>query len=153
MSDIQIFGLGLAALIGIGIFIAILALGYGALCLHLATIKLNFKKRSLRKAFAANTLIVLTPPIGSVGAHILADYAKNCPPPAWPYIAGAVILGVIGGLLPILAVKHIYKQTFSKSLMACIVAGLIEMAIAIALFIGLATALIAMGIMKSNAGG
>lgn len=146
MSDIQIPELALAVLIGIGVVAAVLALAFGTVCLHLATRLLKFKKRSLRKAFGANLLLAFTPALGSGGAQLLMEYSQTAAEPTWPYVLGAVLLGLLGLLFPVLILQHIYKQTFTKSLVAYVTTGVVEVAFALAMFLALTALVVTLGL-------
>jgi hypothetical protein len=144
MGAIQIPALGLATLIGIGVVVLILALFFGATCLHLTTRFLKFKKRRFRTALGANLLVVFAPALGSGGANLLATYAETAEP-AWPFIVGSVLLGLLGGLFPVLIIQHMYRQTFTRSLMAYVLSIVLEVAFAIATFLALCAVVIAFG--------
>jgi len=147
MSDTQILGLGLTAIIGIGISVAVLGLVFGATCLHFTTRMLKFKRRSFGKAFGANILVVFAPAIGSGGAQLLSAHTKVGANPSWPFILGAVLLGLLGALFPILIIKQIYRQTFTKALIAYVITGILEVSVAIVLILAIAAALVAMGMV------
>lgn len=127
MTDLQFLSLSLATIIVLAIGGAIILLGCGALCLHLSTGFLGFKKRSFGKAFTTNLLIVCCPAIGSGAIHLLNSYVTKGYQPVWPFITGSILLGLLSALLPILILCHNYKQTFVKALLAYIVSGLLQM--------------------------
>jgi len=145
MSELQIPALGLAALIGIGVVVLLLALGFGAVCLHLATRLLKFKQRSLRKAFGTNLLMAFAPTVGSGGARLLIDFSETAMEPVWPYVVGAVMLAILGALFPILIIRHFYRQTFTKSLVAYVTTGVLEVAFGITMFLVLTAVVVALG--------
>ncbi len=126
MTQAQFLSLSLATIIVLAVGGAIILFGCGALCLHLSTGFLGFKKRSFRKAFTTNLLIVCCPAIGSGTIHLLNSYLAKGYQPAWPFITGSVLLGLLSALFPILILRHNYKQTFVKALLAYIVSGLLQ---------------------------
>ena len=70
---------------------------------------------------------------------------------AWPTILATVFV-LLGCMIPIFIVQALYKQSFGRSCVALCISGLIEFIIAVALFIGLAIALISMGVFEGNIG-
>lgn len=138
-------GIGLAALIGIGLIMLALALVFGATCLHVTTKMLKFKKRSFSKAFGTNLLMLFVPSLGTGGVYLLNEYAQASAAPAWPFQLGSVLLAVLGVLFPVLIIQHRYRQTFTKSLVAYAVTGILEIAFVVALFLALATLITIVG--------
>jgi hypothetical protein len=131
MNDLQFISLSLGAIILLSVGGAIILLGCGALCLHLSTGLLGFKKRSFGKAFATNLLIVFCPALGSGAVHLLNSYVAKGFQPAWPFVVGSVIAGLLSALLPILILRHNYKQPFVKALLAYIVSGLLQVGLVV----------------------
>ena len=126
MTELQFLSFSLATVIVLAVGGAIILLGCGAVCLHLSTGFLGFKKRSFGKAFTTNLLIVCCPAIGSGAIHLLNSYLAKGYQPAWPFIFSSVLLGLFSALFPILILRHNYKQTFVKALLAYIVSGLLQ---------------------------
>jgi hypothetical protein len=151
MNDITVFGLGFAAIVTIALVVVILALGYGAVCLHIAAKILKFKNRTFRKAFVANAIMLFAPPLGIAGSNVAHGLSIDSGEVPWPMII-AGLLGFLGWLIPIFVIQFSYKQPFGRSLVAWCIAGLIEGIIALALFFGIAIALISSGILQGSIG-